>query len=247
MEQKPWIEGSLEILELAIEQYYMSISSDTRRDSNRYLRVALINTDDAVELAMKAFTQYQTGQFASRKFHSTLTWIKKNGPSLGISLPKGFEGKIRYYHNTRGTLYHQGYSLRISRLEVLDYIAKAIILFRLLFKEDLERSFESNPRRLFLLSCPELEKQVIDLASMNRIVVNEEIDIEDIIQSLIKKEVVEEDIYETFNEMTTILDRITPQRESLSKIGDIYEPARIISESILKLRDSVKRSSKRRK
>lgn len=246
MERKPWIEGSLEVLELAIEQYYMSLASGNPKDSNRYLRVALINADDAVELAMKAFIQYQKGEFASRKFHTILTWIKKNGPSLRICLPKGLEGKIRYYHNARDTLYHHGYSLRLSRLEVLDYIAKATTLFRLLFGEELERSFQFNPRRLLLLSYAEFEKQLVDLASINNVPVNDKTDVGDMIQYLIEKEVIEEDIREMFQQSTTLLERVIPKAESLTEIGDVYELALTLSESIPRMSDKTEKLSKQK-
>jgi len=236
MERKPWIEGSLEVLELAIEQYYMGVGSNKERDLYRYLRVSLINTDDAAELAIKAFIQYHTSEKAQRNFHRNLNWILKKGPFYDVVISKGLVGKIRYYHNLRDTLYHQGYSLTIPRLEVLGYIVKIIELFRLLFKVDLDGSLGYNHRQRFLIRSIDLEKSLLDLCSMNKVVIGSTVELSALIWQMLEGKLISEDMRSILEQVISLQQQIVPGSQPVNEVEGILETIMVLEETITEIK-----------
>ena len=242
MEKKPWIEGSLEVLELAIEQYYMSIGSDSERDKYRYLRVSLINTDDAAELAIKAFIQYHKYQKVTRNFHENLSRICRKGSPCKIEIPKELESKIRYCHGLRDTFYHQGYSFTISHIEVLDYIEKVIQLFRLLFQDDLDSSIQHNDRRQLLLGSIELEKALFDLCELSRMKFEGQ-ELITIVQNMANSKLISGNTRDAVEELIGFREKLVPKTYS-SEIGDTYTAVISLADTLEKIKSAIENRKK---
>lgn len=189
MEARPWIEGSLEVLESAIEQYYMSQTGETEKESKRYLRLALINADDSAELSMKAFIQYHMIRKAPESFPAIVDLIRDKGSDYQVVLPKELEKKLRFYHDQRSTLYHKGYILSVPRCNVFDYIFSVSILFRVLFKADAETNIHYDLRRQYVFTYIELERILRDICSENRAIFDEMIGLQPILDLLKKKDI----------------------------------------------------------
>jgi hypothetical protein len=134
-EQQPWVAGAAELLEHAVELL--------QGESPVRLRLALIATDNAVELALKTFLSLPkrvTGiAFPRKRFQE----VSENFPALLDALeevaPERLHGvdlaSIEWYHRVRNQLYHQGYGLAVEREKVEIYAQLANALLRNLFGE----------------------------------------------------------------------------------------------------------------
>ena len=167
---QPWLTGPAEILEHAL-----SLLAD---DSDRNRRLAMIATDNAVELAIKTYLGLPrriTGIEISRRDYQDMS---ESFPKLLDALERhcgdkldGVElGEVEWYHRLRNQLYHQGNGLTIEREKVRVYAELAKILFRNLFGTDI--SLPAAPREdllgRFLSSWVSLEKTVAQITAEYR-------------------------------------------------------------------------------
>jgi hypothetical protein len=138
MTPAPWTWGPGEILRHAL--------SLLRRDSDTNRRLALISTDNAVELMIKTYLRLPkrvTGlDIGRREFEE----IGESFPKLLEALERHASGKLKgidsdvvfYYHQTRNRLYHEVGALVPPRRDCEGYVELARHLFRNLFGHDLE-------------------------------------------------------------------------------------------------------------
>jgi len=232
METKPWVEGSLEVLELAIEQYYMSQSCETEKIRKRYLRLALINADDSAELSMKAFIQYHTNQKAPRNFPALVNFVKDKGPSYQVVLTKGLDKKLLFYHDQRSTLYHKGYILSVPRGNVFDYIFSVSNLLRVLFKKEVEMNIGYDLRRQYMFTFIELERILRDFCSENRASFDQFVGLQPILDLLGKKGVPLRKLEFNLGKVIDLQNRLTPRTIGIQEEQDIDEGLSILTETI---------------
>ncbi|WP_282755877.1 hypothetical protein [Desulfuromonas thiophila] len=135
----PWSEGSKELLQHATE--HLSQGGDFDR------RIAMISTDNAVELMIKTFLslpkRIRGSAGPSRKeieesnnsFPSLLDLFEKHGGDRldGVSLEE-----IEWYHRIRNEIYHSGHGVTVELSRVETYLELASILFENLFRAKLE-------------------------------------------------------------------------------------------------------------
>lgn len=219
--QKPWVEGSIEVLELAIEQYYMSLLSKSKKESARYLRLSLINGDDAVELGAKAYIEFDCAEKEKGNFYENLKWIRQNGDFKDKTHFKQIEQVLRFYHKQRDTLYHEGYSPPMSRLKVLDFMANCITFFRIIFTSYTESTLQYEKRRRFLLAFLELEKQIVDLCRKRGIEVEDDSSISDLLLTMVQGKIINEETRQTIEEANALQEKLIPTAEDVAY--DIYE------------------------
>lgn len=164
----PWASGPGEILNHALSL----LEDDT--DVNR--RLALICTDNAVELMIKTYLglpRRVTGiNISKTKFRE----IAESFPRLLDALDdyasdklEGIDlGEIEWYHRIRNELYHQGNGLTVEREKVDVYSSLAKVLFRNLFGIELSVSGDSSEQMIgsFLNSWIRLERNLAILARL---------------------------------------------------------------------------------
>ena len=213
----------------------MSLNSKTDRDANRYSRVSLINADDAAELSIRGFIEFTCGEKASANFFENLRWIRDNCKPVDAAVFKKIEGRIRYYHKQRDTLYHQGYSLKISRLELLDCLGQISELFKLLFPE-LENSQTDNIRVMFLRQFIELEGTVVVLCEKKGIKPTDDFEMSGLGSQLLAKKAIDEEMLETINEVSDFAAALVPEARIAEISSETYEVVQKLSESLGKLR-----------
>jgi hypothetical protein len=235
MAQKPWVEGSIEVLELAIEQYYMSLLSKSKKESARYLRSSLINGDDAVELGAKAYIEYVCGEKEKGNFYENLKWIRQKGDFKDKTYFKQVEEALRFYHKQRNTLYHEGYSPPMSKLQVLNLIANCITFFRIIFAYDMESALQYDDRRRFLFAFLELEKQVVDLCHSKGIKVEDNSTVSDLLLTMVQEKIMDEETRETIEQASAVQEKLIPTVEDVNY--DVYEIAAMLIEITSNLKE----------
>jgi hypothetical protein len=164
---KPWVSGPKELLEHAIDHLPRGSAFD--------LRIALISTDNAVELAIKTFMglperargtpgpSRKELEQASQSFPDLLDLFEKQASDR----IQGFElGDIEWYHRLRNDLYHNGNGITVDRDKVDGYLQIAKVLFESLFGEQVSRGAvpEHNSLGEFILLWADLERDARDLA-----------------------------------------------------------------------------------
>jgi len=234
MERQPWIDGSLEVFELSIEQFRMSLNSEADRDSMRYARACLINGDDAVELSIRGYIEFSCGQ-KSQSFFENLKWLASCNTIDKVALKK-IEGKIRYYHLQRDTLYHQGYTLNISRLNLLDYLSNVSALFKLLFPIELENALQYNSQGAFLIQYIELEKMVVNLCEQKGPKPNEDFEMSELSELLAKNNVIDENTKQSLNEIADFANKLIPVSRYEELGSEAYEVAQRVADCIRTLK-----------
>lgn len=119
----PWSEGPKELLQHAVD--HLALDGDFDR------RIAMISTDNAVELMIKTYLglpkQRAKGKEPSRKeldeasnyFPGLLDLIEKyaDGKLTGVSLDE-----IEWYHRIRNQLYHSGNGITVELAKVQTYL-----------------------------------------------------------------------------------------------------------------------------
>ena len=233
LESQPWIEGSLEVFELSIEQYRLSLNRTTDRDSNRYSRACLINCDDAVELSVRGFIEFTCGQ-KSKSFFENLNWLGECD-RLDEKLLKKIDGKIRYYHQQRDTLYHQGYSLNISRLDLLDFLSKVYTLVQMLFPVEVEDALQYNSQRAFLILYIQLEKMVVNICEQNGPKMNEDFEMSELAELLFRKGTINENTKQVLNDVSDFMNKIVPPSKYDELRSEVYEVVQQITECLKEL------------
>lgn len=234
MLRKPWLEGPVAVLELGIEQYYMSIFSRNMSDSNRYRRIAVITTDDAVELAAKAFLQHDVVQEKTRtSFGKILRQVKEYSGAFTGELLR----KLEYYHDTRNLLYHEGALYSIPRSHLLDFIGTSIRFLKAVYGNDAEQAFRTNPRGLLLFAYIQFERIAFSLALDNRIPFNEETDPRDLVRTLADRAVINNEIRHAFNRSGILLKMVMPQAEGFTEIDEAYDSIYALADSIMQLEE----------
>ena len=235
MNKKPWIEGSLEVLELAIEQYYMGILSSSDVDRNRYLRASLINADNAAELAVKAFIEYSRTAKASSNFYENLKWVRERGALDNPTSFKDLEKDIRYHHKQRDTIYHHRYLMVVDRTDVLDCISKVIALFRLLFGHEFDRSVELNLRRRLLLAYANMEKAIVSYCTKHNLDFDSVYEVQDLVLKMLESDLIDEETIQQIQGVLTKQEQLIPKAEPISEITDGYELGSLIVDLIEKI------------
>jgi hypothetical protein len=134
--EKPWIEGSRELLKHAVE--HMSNASDFDR------RIAFISIDNSIELSIKTYLSLPKRirkkigpsrkelQDAENSFPTYLDLIEKYDLDKlsSISLDD-----VEWYHRLRNQLYHNGNGLTVDKSKVEAYFEIAKTLYESLFNE----------------------------------------------------------------------------------------------------------------
>lgn len=238
MNKQPWVEGSLEVLELSSEQYFMGVSSDTDVDRNRYFRASLINSDNAAELAVKSFIEYARAARASSNFFENLKWIRENGNLVNPTAFKELEKSIRYHHKQRDTVYHHRYLLVVDRAEALDSIAKVSMLFSLLFQQEFDRSVRMNLRRRLLLAYAGLEKTIADSCVENNVGYTSASTLHELVLEMLKVGLIGDETVQLVQEVLLKQENLIPRAKPLSELQYSYELCDVIDELIVKLRQS---------
>jgi hypothetical protein len=132
----PWTDGPRELLQHAVDHLMQGGDFDSR--------IAMISTDNAVELTIKTFlglpkrgrTKSGPGrkelEDASESFSALLDLLEKYASDLivGLSLDD-----IEWYHRVRNQLYHSGNGITVEKKKVETYLELAITLFVSLFGE----------------------------------------------------------------------------------------------------------------
>lgn len=130
----PWEEGPKELLQHAVD--HLSAGGDFDR------RIAMISTDNAVEIMMKTFLSLPKRvrgtpgpsrkelDEAKNSFPAVLDLVEKYGGDklTGVSLDE-----IEWYHRIRNEIYHSGYGVTVEIARVETYLELATILFENLF------------------------------------------------------------------------------------------------------------------
>lgn len=231
---KPWLEGPIAVLELGIEQYYMSIFSRNLSDSNRYRRIAVITTDDAVELAAKAFLQHDVAQKKARMpFGQILQQVKKHSGAFTRELLQ----KLEYYHDIRNRLYHEGALYSVPRRHLLDFIDTSIRFLKAVYGNDAEQAFRTNPRSLLLFSYIQFERIAFSLAHDNRIPFDEETDPGNLVYALADRAVINDEMRDAFSRSGLYLKMVMPQAEGLTEIDEAYDSIYALADSIMQLEE----------
>ncbi|EKO70226.1 hypothetical protein ACO2J1_07355 [Leptospira interrogans] len=137
--EKPWTQGSKELLNHAAEHL------ENKSDFDR--RIAFISIDNAVEIIIKSYLSAPKRGKASKKRPSRkeLKETENSFPGLldlleqydsdkltGISLED-----IEWYHRLRNELYHSGNGITVELSKVETYFEIASTLFESLFEEKL--------------------------------------------------------------------------------------------------------------
>lgn len=168
---QPWVSGAAELLEHAV-----GLLQD---DSPVHLRLALIVTDNAVELAIKTFLSLPTRvtgisfprkrfQEVSESFPALLDALEEMAPDRldGVDL-----ASIEWYHRVRNQLYHQGYGLTVEREKVEIYAQLANALLKNLFGEaPLPKQAATELLGRFIELWPRLESALQNIASDHSLV-----------------------------------------------------------------------------
>lgn len=168
---QPWVSGAAELLEHAVALL--------RDDSSVRLRLALIATDNAVELAIKTFLSLPkrvTGiSFPRKRFEEVAESFPALLDALEEVAPDKLDGvdlaSIEWYHRLRNQLYHQGYGLTVEREKVEIYAELANLLFKNLFGEaPLPRRAATELLGRFIELWPRLENALRHIASDHSLV-----------------------------------------------------------------------------
>ena len=236
MDRKPWVEASLDVFELSLEQYRMSLNAETDRDANRYSRVSLINADDAAELSMKGFIEFSCNEKEKGNFFENFRWIRDECKTIDNLRLKKIEGKIRYYHKQRDTLYHQGYSLTISRLELLDCLTQISTLFELLFPVELQNLQQYNLRGTFLRQFIDLETIIVALCEKNDVECTDDFEMSEVGANLLTKKVIDDDMLGSINEISEFTEALIPKPLVAEISSETYEVVQKLSECLNKLK-----------
>jgi hypothetical protein len=159
MALKPWASGPAEILQHAFEL--------SQRKTDSSLRLALLTTDNALELMTKAY-------LGLPKRVSGIALPKKEYDEVCESFPRLIEalervagskiegidlGAIEWFHRLRNELYHNGNGLTVPRSKVTAYFELTKLLYERLFEVSLEvRTDESGLVPQFIAAWVDLYK-----------------------------------------------------------------------------------------
>jgi hypothetical protein len=162
---KPWASGPAEILQHAFEL--------SQRNSDSSLRLALLTTDNALELMTKAY-------LGLPKRVNGITLPKKEYDEISDSFPRLIEtlervsgskiegidlGAIEWFHRLRNELYHNGNGLTVPLSKVTAYFELAKLLYERLFEVSLEiRTDESGSVAQFIAAWVDLYKTLQRMA-----------------------------------------------------------------------------------
>lgn len=163
---KPWMIGSLELLNHAQGHLELGTSFD--------LRIAMVSTDVAVENMLKSYLSSPVEKKGVRHINrEEMDSINKSFYSLLLGSQKYSVTKIEkddfneilWYHSIRNRIYHSGDGVTVDSNTVETYLAIAKNLFSNLFEERIEQFLESKPStsigEFFLLwreVMPQLER-----------------------------------------------------------------------------------------
>ncbi len=236
MFNKPWIDGSLEILDLAIEQYFMASLNSDNRISNKYLRTSLITADDAVELGTKGFIELELNETVKQHFtiydlFSILTQIEPYKSNQDF---KTIIKMLKYYHKQRNQLYHNSYSPSMSRLQVQTFLFCILSYFRLLYEGDFDISLQNEEKRRFVFSFIESEYFVTALSKKKGVIFDDSFSFSDLLISLKGLNLINEESRQFFEQVNEINEKLTP---SLSELLNLYDVSITFPDEIKKLKD----------
>lgn len=152
-EDKPWLVDAFEILELGLTIYFI--------DDKSFKRLTIIILDNAIEIAMWNYLKYEKGiQPPQNDFNELINKVKTNSPDKENKT--SFFGKIKYYHDQRNTLYHQGNRIiDIPKKELLKHCDFALEFFDFIFKEKFEEFLTENKKVNFIKENIELEIKIL--------------------------------------------------------------------------------------
>jgi len=143
MSEMPWLTGPVELLWHA--QDHMEHESDFD------LRITMVSVDNAVEAAFVAYLEYginlKSFQWSDYKkkikhFPGKVDLIEKYGPPEVSPLL----ADIRYYHDIRNQIYHQGNGLTVEREKVAAYAQLSRTVISQLFHADIDKMIEQKHR-----------------------------------------------------------------------------------------------------
>ena len=238
MFDKPWINGSLEVLDLAIEQYSMAILSSETKISNKYLRFSLITADNAVELGTKGFIEFELNKLVKQNYdyYTIFNILNHEEPYKSDIEFKKIINLLKLYHKQRNQLYHGSFSPAMSRLQVLKFLFYVLTYFRKLYGTDFETSLQFEVKRKFLFLNVESEHVITTLAKENRIKIDDSFSTSDLLISLKDCNVIKEESREFFEQVIDINQKLTP---SSLDLVDLYSVSITLQDEIKKLRDKI--------
>lgn len=163
---KPWMLGSLELLNHAQGHLELGTSFD--------LRIAMISVDVAVENMLKSYLSSPVEkkgvkhigreelESMNKSFYALLQGLQKYSVA---TIEKDDFNEILWYHNVRNRIYHSGDGITVDSNTVETYLAIVKNLFSNLFENKIEQFLESKPStsigEFFLLwreVMPQLER-----------------------------------------------------------------------------------------
>jgi len=171
MKRKPWMEGSLELLNHAIGHLELGSSFDHR--------IAMISVDVAVESMIKSYlTMPATERGTKHVSRDEYQKITKSFHSLVLGLVEHVPDNKRYkeeisdiewYHTIRNELYHSGIDVTVDKKKVETYLEIAKNLFSDLFKVKIDDYIEVTTSTAigdFFITWREVMPQLERLANL---------------------------------------------------------------------------------
>lgn len=174
LEDKPWLVDAFKVLELGLTTYFI--------DGKSFKRLTIIVLDNAIEIAMWNYLKYEKDiQPPQNGFNEIIRKVKSNSPEKEHK--ESFFNKIKYYHEQRNPLYHQGVRIMdIPKEEMVKQCVVALGLFEFLFKEEFEEFLLENKNVNFIKEYLELEQKILD-NRLNRDEIQRLIEITEFIES----------------------------------------------------------------
>lgn len=155
MTLNPWVKGFYELLEHGIDHFLNETEFDRR--------LAMINIDNALELAIKTYISQNLRVFNIK--HKDFNNIKKDFSKLLDMLLKIAPDKIsdnelsgfEHYHSLRNNLYHEGIGISVDKNIVKEYGEKVIRITSNLFEVDLGNLFKRLQLEKFIKKYKRLQ------------------------------------------------------------------------------------------
>jgi hypothetical protein len=128
--ERPWLKGSVELLEHAVSHYKKGSPSD--------LRFAMIHIDNSIELAGRLYLkmdvrlQDSLSPSEAKEFERHFDKLMKH-LSIHLTMDNITRGSIEYFHEIRNNLYHNGSGISVDPDIVNTYIATASRLLYQMF------------------------------------------------------------------------------------------------------------------
>jgi hypothetical protein len=153
LEDKPWLIDAFEVLELGLTTYFI--------DDRPFRRLTIIILDNAIEIAMWNYLKYEKGiQPPGNNFNELVEKTKSVSPARENKT--SFFNKIKYYHEQRNPLYHQGTKIMdLPREELLKQCVIVLELFGFIFSEEFEEFLMENKKVSFIKENIELEVNIL--------------------------------------------------------------------------------------